>query len=247
VLPQASLPTKPAPTEDILPLVDAAHTVKISRRLTYWTAPHPRWLPNPEWPREVGCVLFDAGDDALVLVDPLIRGDLDRSAWEWLDGAVAAVGKPVAVLLTAPWHERSTRAALERYDARVWAAPPARRRVSDLPQRDTVPKGILVFTPRGVDEGQVAFFLEGEQTLIVADFFLGTDGGLRVAPSPATHDLREFAESLDELERLEIERVLVSHGPPVLRGGNDAISAALGSFRRTNGPSRKPYASRMKP
>jgi glyoxylase-like metal-dependent hydrolase (beta-lactamase superfamily II) len=88
----------------------------------------------------------------------------------------------------------------------------------------------LVFTPRGVSEGQVAFFIEEERTLIVAEFFLGTTTGVQLLPSPATIDMGEFADSMNELRRLPIERVLVAHGPPVLEGGTDAIAAALDSF-----------------
>lgn len=203
---------------------------EVSARLSYWTAPHPKWRPNPEWPEEVGCVLYK-GPGSLVLIDPLIRDDLDRGAWNWLDDAVAGAGTPVVVLLSAPWHERSTRDVVRRYAARVWADPAARERIRDLAQLEAVPPGIAVFAPRGVDEGQVAFLIEAEQTLVVAEFFLGTAAGLRVCPSPATRNLREFVKSLKELERLPIERVLVAHGPPVLNDGKDAISAALQAFR----------------
>ncbi len=69
--------------------------------------------------------------------------------------------------------------------------------------------------------------------LVVADLFLGTGDGLLVtpAPAPATIDLGAFLDSLAELARLPIDGVLVSHGPPVLSRGSEAISAALESFR----------------
>ena len=200
--------------------------IEITERLTYWAEPHPDWKPNPEWPEDVGCVFYD-GPDSVILIDPLIRGDLDAAAWTWLDEAVAASGKSVAVLLTAPWHERSTREVVDRYGARVWAAPAARQRVQGLAQLPEVPAGISVFAPRGVDQGQVAFWIEAEQALVVAEFFLGTAGGLQVAPAPGTPDPQEFIRSLHELKRLPIERVLVGHGPPLLTGGSDAIAGAL--------------------
>ena len=202
--------------------------VPLSERLIYWTEPHPGWEPNPEWPEEVGCVMY-AGPEAVVLIDPLIRDDLDDHAWEWLDAAVAAV-EPVVVLLTAPWHERSTRKVVARYNARVWAPPAAHMRMGDLPLLDHVPQGIDVFAPRGVQEGQVAFWLEKDRSLVVAEFFLGTSSGLQVLPSPNTHDLHEFIDSLYELEQLPVERVLVAHGPPVLSDGVEAISTALRAF-----------------
>jgi glyoxylase-like metal-dependent hydrolase (beta-lactamase superfamily II) len=209
--------------------VKTRHVFQISERLTYWTEPHPNWRPNPEWPQAVGCAIY-AASDALVLFDPLVRDDLSPTAWDWLDGVVAARGLPVAVLLTAPWHERSTREAVERYNAEVWIDPVARERINDLPKLRALPAGIEVFTPRGVSEGQVAFFIEEERALIVAEFFLGTTTGLQLLPSPTTVDIDEFADSINELRRLPIERVLVAHGPPVLKEGTDAIAAALDSF-----------------
>ncbi|MGH2934351.1 MAG: MBL fold metallo-hydrolase, partial [Gaiellaceae bacterium] len=199
--------------------------IRVTERLTYWTEPHPSWQPNPEWPEDVGCVLY-AGPRAVVLIDPLVRGD----GWKWLDEAVAAAGTPVVVLLTAPWHERGTRDVVARYEARVWAAPLARRRIGDLPLLDDLPRGIEVFEPRGVDEGQVAFWIAVERTLVVAEFLLGTNAGLHVRPSPSTSDMHEFVESLRELGELPIERVLVAHGPPILHDGREAVSAALRAF-----------------
>jgi glyoxylase-like metal-dependent hydrolase (beta-lactamase superfamily II) len=206
--------------------VGTRREVRLSDRLTYWTEPHPNWQPNPEWPIDVGSVTY-ATDDALVLIDPLVRDDLSTKAWGWLDAAVERADRNVVVLLTAPWHERSTRAVVTRYAASVWIDPVARERVSDLRQLETVPGEIEVFQPRGVKEGQVAFFIERERALVVAEFFLGTAAGLRVCPSPATHDIGAFTASLDQLRHLSIERVLVAHGPPILEGGSDAIAAAL--------------------
>lgn len=210
--------------------IEREGVIELTDRLTYWTEPHPAWQPNPEWPEEVGCALYMAAD-ATVLIDPLIRHDLCPTAWTWLDHAVSAANAPVAVLLTAPWHERSTRDVVDRYGARVWIHPSARGRVSDLPELGALPSAIDVFEPRGVNEGQVAFFIASERALVVAEFFLGTVAGLQVCPSPGTTDISEFAKSLTELTRLPIDRVLVAHGPPVLKGGEDAISAALQSFR----------------
>jgi glyoxylase-like metal-dependent hydrolase (beta-lactamase superfamily II) len=204
--------------------------IEVTERVAYWTEQHPDWEPNPDWPEEVGCVLYE-GLDSSVLIDPLIRDDLDADAWSWLDAAVAAATTPVVVLLTAPWHERSTRDVVKRYTGTVWADPVAHERMGDLPRRESVPQGIEVFTLRGVDEGQVAFFIQAEQTLVVGDFLLGNADVLRVCASPATRDTRAFLASLCELERLPVERVLVSHGAPVLRGGRDAISTALRSFK----------------
>jgi glyoxylase-like metal-dependent hydrolase (beta-lactamase superfamily II) len=203
--------------------------LEVTPRLVYWTAPHPRWRPNPGWPEDVGCVLY-RGKDELVLVDPLVRDDLDADAWTWLDAEVGRA-ESVVIVLTAPWHLRSAPAAAERYNAPVWAAAAGRARAGDLPWRDELPAEVEAFTPAGRDEGQVAFWLPGEQALVVAEFFAGRDGGLELDVSPAETDVRAFADSLEELRRLPVEHVLVAHGKPVIGGGSKAIAAAVDSFR----------------
>lgn len=173
----------------------AERVTELSDRLTFWLSPHPLWGQNPEWPEEVGCVMY-AAPDATVLIDPLIRSDLDHRAWDWLDRAVGAAGSAVAVLLTAAWHRRSAQEVVQRYDGSLWVDSCARERFADLPQLARLPTEIEIFAPRGVDDGQVAFYVRSERTLVVGDFLLGTDAGLEVCPSPATSDMSEFAGSL---------------------------------------------------
>ena len=129
------------------------------------------------------------------------------------------------MLLTAPWHRRSTGEVIARYNARVWASPVARGRLGELPWLESLPRSANAICR--LRDGQVAFFVEPERALVVAEFFSGAGAGLEVCPSPATEDRHEFIASLRELEEMDIERVLVAHGPPVLEGGNEAISAAL--------------------
>ena len=197
--------------------------IELSERLVYWNAAHPAWRPNPEWPAEVGCVLY-RHREALVLIDPLIDD------WRWLDGEVARADAPVVVLLTAPWHLCSTAAVADRYDTPAWASAAARPRLEAPTWLEELPCGIEALAPGGLDEGQVAFFIEPERALVVAELFLGTAHGLEVRPSPANADRTGFVTSLLELEALPVERVLVGHGPPVLSGGSEAISDALRRF-----------------
>ena len=203
--------------------------IQLSEALTFWTAPHPAWKPNPAWPEDVGFATWLA-PDSFVLIDPLVRDDLDAAAWQPFDRAVFVSGRPVAVLLTAPWHARSARAVAARYGAGVWIHPQGRGRVAELPELTALPAGIETFVPGGMDEGQVAFHIVPERSLFVAEFFLGVNGGLRVVQSPATEGTAAFAASLDQLRQMAIDRVLVAHGPPVLVGGDEAIATALDAF-----------------
>jgi len=184
-----------------------------------WTARHPAWEPDPEpespgdWPPDVGCVAY-AAPGALVLVDPLV------AEWDELDALVERHGRPVAVLTTMRFHGRSRAEAAERYGAALAS------------HRDEPPAGVRRVPIEGADETMV--WLEEPRVLIPGDRLLGDGrGGLRMCPQswlgylpdkPAVADLRA---ALRPLLDLPVERVLVSHGEPVLRDGREAIRAAL--------------------
>jgi hypothetical protein len=190
---------------------------QIAPGLRYWTAPHPEWRGATDWPEHVGSVYYEASD-AIALIDPLLPEGEEDELWTMVDAAIEGSGLPVAVLLTAPWHKRSARVIAERYRATIW--------VHESP--DFLPADVEVFVPAGSSEGQVAFFLRRHQALVVAEFFMGTNGGLRVCPSPALTDKDAFFESLRTLLDLPIDYVLVSHGEPVLHDGRRRIAEALG-------------------
>jgi glyoxylase-like metal-dependent hydrolase (beta-lactamase superfamily II) len=143
------------------------------------------------------------------------------------------------VLVTVYWHGRTTK---EVDAARVWAstrsAQPLRNRgirVTDAFRAgDDLPGGIKALqTPRAAE---VVYWLPEQRALAVGDVLLGagakpraTDDPLRLCPErwlgKATHaDLRA---SLRPLLDLPVERVLVSHGKPVLRDARTALEALL--------------------
>jgi glyoxylase-like metal-dependent hydrolase (beta-lactamase superfamily II) len=133
-----------------------------------------------------------------------------------------------AVLLTAPWHQRSAAAVAERYEVVVWAHETARPRLSFATRSGPLPEGVELFVPGGTaGEGRVAFYLRPPRALVVAELFLGVDGRLEVLPSPAERDPQAFRESLRALLDLPIDHVLVAHGEPALHDGQERISGAL--------------------
>ena len=80
------------------------------------------------------------------------------------------------------------------------------------------------------------FWLPGAAALIAGDRLLGEydgrqTGGLRLCPESwldgATH--KALRKSLQPLLGLRIERILVSHGDPVLSGAKDALAALIGA------------------
>ena len=199
---------------------------QISPGLWLWSAPHPEWRGATDWPEDVNCVYYEAAD-ATVLIDPLVPTGEENEFWQALDRDVERTGRPVAVLLTAPWHERSAAEVSNRYGATVWAHEDGRDRLSVTARSGDLPAGVEVFVPAGMSEGQVAFFIRPHGTLVVAEFFMGIDGGLSIRPSPSLSDRKAFDESLRRLLDLPIVHVVVSHGEPVLRDGRAKIEEAL--------------------
>ena len=197
---------------------------EIAPGLARWTAPHPEWDPHAppgsssDWEQMVGCVLYEL-PDTVVLIDPLLPSDEREQFLRWLDRRIA--GRPVSILTTIRWHRRDRAELAPRYASqttRAWNALPA---------------GVQQHPLRGA--GEIVFWLPPVATLVPGDSLLGAPGGLRVCPESWLEEERVdragLAELLSPLLELPIERVLVSHGEPVLRDGRAALARALAEVR----------------
>lgn len=203
---------------------------EVASGLWVWSAYHDSWKEN------VGSVYCETGD-GVALVDPLVPVDDAERFWHALDRDVARAGGRVHVLLTVFWHARSAAEVAERYETRTWVpatsrAPVARRGVAVTdPFRpgDDLPGGIEAFPTARRNE--VVYWIPRHRALVPGDVLLGADaGGVRMCPRswlPATTSLDDLARSLRPLLDLPLERILVSHGEPVLRGGREALAVAL--------------------
>lgn len=187
-----------------------------------------------EWGHEVGCVYLEA-PDAIVLIDPLVPEDAveEERFWRALDRDVARCGVPVHVLVTVFWHARSTARMVERYDAQVHAVSGARALVerragvvhATFRPGDPLPGGVVPHATARANE--VVYWLPTHRAIVPGDAILGADdGGLRLCPVswlPHGHDHAGLRAALAPLRELPVERVLVSHGAPVLEGGHEAL------------------------
>jgi glyoxylase-like metal-dependent hydrolase (beta-lactamase superfamily II) len=192
---------------------------QVAPGLWRWTARHPEWTPDEDWPEDVGCVYYE-GADAVVLIDPLVPSDEAERFWAALDRDVERAGRPVVVLRTVHWHHRSIDEVILRYPgARAWTAD----------ADDALPAGIEAYRVERADE--TLFWIVEHRALVSGDVLLGSeDGGVGVCPdSWLAQEFRgpEFRASLRFLLDLPIELVLVSHGRPVLEQGREALTAAL--------------------
>jgi hypothetical protein len=184
---------------------------RIADGLWRWTAPHPEWKPDDDWEQDVGCVYVETRE-AVVLIDPLLPSGDDRDVfWAALDRDVDRLARPVVVLLTCPWHERSAAEVTARYGA----------------GRD-VPEGVEPFAVPSVEE--TLYLLPDHLALVAGDLLIGEGGTVRLMPESwiegrTTPD--ELRATLRPLLDRGLERVLVSHGRPVLEDGGAALAAAI--------------------
>ena len=99
---------------------------------------------------------------------------------------------------------------------------------------NAVPKGVEPHPLRGA--GETLFWLPAAAALVAGDRLLGGPGGsLRVCPESWLRGVRVdragVAELLRPLLELAIERVVVSHGEPVLHDGRAALARAIEQAR----------------
>jgi hypothetical protein len=194
---------------------------EIAPGLLRWTAPHPDWNSRAEpgsaddWEQYVGSDLYEL-PDAVALFDPLLPSDEREQFLGWLDRRIA--GRPVSILTTIRWHRRDRDQLAERYrstTSRAWNA---------------VPAGVVPRPLRGA--GETMFWLPDVATLISGDRLIGDHaGGLWVCPeswlASTQVDRAGAAALMRPLLELPIEKVLVSHGDPVLHDGRAALARAV--------------------
>ena len=201
---------------------------RITPHLWRWTGYHE------EWKEYVGCVYYETMD-GIVLVDPLVPPEESGRFLDTLDREVA--GRPVHVLVTIFWHTRSAAELVERYGARVWAPTTSRAAVARragvvtdaFRPGDALPAEVEAF--RTARSTEVVYWIPAQAALVPGDVLLGdASGGVRMCPEswlPGETTHADLEKSLAPLLDLPIERILASHGEPVLENGRAALAAAL--------------------
>jgi glyoxylase-like metal-dependent hydrolase (beta-lactamase superfamily II) len=222
----------------------------IAPGLWWWASPHPEWTEDDGgpggWDAEVASIYVE-GDDGVVLIDPLVPvdpGDRERF-WRALDRDLLRLSEaPLAVLVSSPWHRRSAAAVAERYRGRTGTAirvhEEAAAFVAELDARpfregDALPCGVRPHRIDGTEPTECAFWIPDHRALVFADAVIGTGhGALQLCPSAwlaAGEEGRErhvsqLRPSIRRLVDLGAERVLPSHGAPVLARGAEALAVA---------------------
>jgi hypothetical protein len=162
----------------------------------------------------VGSHLYEA-PDTVVLFDPLLPSEDRESFLERLDTLIA--GRAVSILTTIRWHRRDREDLAARYRANSSSA------------WNAVPHGVEQRPLRGA--GETVYWLPAVASLLFGDRLLGDADGVRLCPESWLRrervDRAGLAHLMRPLIELPVERLLVSHGEPVLHDGRAALARAI--------------------
>ncbi len=174
-----------------------------------WTLPHPEWGTTTQ---RVSSYAIHTGGDT-VLIDPLFEDEQE------LDSLIQG---DVTVAITIPYHVRSAAEAARRWDARIVGHPDLARRGVKV---DESAPGVTLHPIPGHKERVV----QVADALAFGDRVIGAEGGLRIWDQRHIGDAYRARLNgwLERLLELDFERVLTTHGEPVLRDGRAALGAAL--------------------
>ncbi|HEX5894902.1 MAG TPA: hypothetical protein VFY47_01155 [Thermoleophilaceae bacterium] len=210
---------------------------ELTEGLWRWTARHPEWHPG-EFGAEVASFAAQAGDDTL-LIDPLLPPEPDE-VLRTIDGAL---GDRLAILITIPYHVRSAEQLWRRYrgeaETTIHGHPAAAKRLDDRSAFREIEPGALL--PGGVTAHAIGkprryetpLHLPSHDALVFGDAVAEVDGRLVVWTSKKVDAKVErfhrerFNPTLEPLLELDFDRVLVTHGEPLLSGGKRALRRAL--------------------
>jgi hypothetical protein len=209
----------------------------LAPNLWRWTARHPEWHPG-EFGSEVASFALRAGDEA-VLIDPLLPPEPQPV----LDLIAEIAHERLSILVTIPYHVRSSEEIWRRFgrqaDTTIWGHPACARRLEDTSGfRDLEPGAEL---PGGISAHRIGkprrhetpLHIPSHRALAFGDAVAAVDGRLVVWATARVDERVErfhrerFNPTLEPLLELDFDRVLVTHGEPVMKEGRGALRKAL--------------------
>jgi len=215
----------------------SAEPKKLAQGLWRWTERHPEWHPG-EFGKEVACFAVDAGDDTL-LIDPLLPDD-SGPVFGLVDDIL---GDRLVLLVTVPYHVRSAEEIWRRYrgqaETTIHGQAAAAKRLSDtsgfreIDPDAELPGGVTAHRIGKPRRQEMPLHLPSHRALVFGDAVVEVDGSLRVwadrkIDQKVERFYRErFNPTLQPLLELDFQRVLVTHGQPVMKNGQDELRATL--------------------
>jgi glyoxylase-like metal-dependent hydrolase (beta-lactamase superfamily II) len=195
-----------------------------------WTARHPEWHPG-EFGAEVACFALSA-DGLTLLIDPLLPGGTDDA--ETIAALDEIAGDDVAILISVPYHTRSAEPLAERYGATIYGHAAVLKRLSSSERfwavdesSDGLPGGVR-FQPIGKPRRhEMPIWVPAHSALVFGDTVIEHGGKLHVWDNRPDFVREKLNPTLKPLLDLGAERVLVTHGEPILSDGSAELGRAL--------------------
>lgn len=209
---------------------------RIEEGLWHWERRHPEWHPG-EFGAVVGSYAVRAGGVTL-LIDPLVDDETDPVLAD-LDDMVLG---PVRILVSIPYHVRSAELLWRRYrgdDALIMGHSLAAKRLDDrtgfrsLAGGDDIEGVARTYRIGKPVRAEIPIEIPALRALVFGDAIVEFKGRLHLWDDPIDSENRRrwyeerFLPTMRALESLDVERVLVTHGRPVLSGGATALKEAL--------------------
>jgi hypothetical protein len=210
-----------------------------------WSAPHPEWRPHVE--EVMSYALVDG--EALALVDPLLPAADDARRAPLLADFDRLVGaaRRLELLITIPYHTRSAESLYERYSRAlptlIWGHAGVKKRLTRLAPLEAIPQSasgeaaeiadgaVLAYTIGKPRRSEHPLYFPRLRAVAFGDAVVGTAEGPRFwnqSSSTGAAWYRDvFAPTLRPLAEQDIEYVLVTHGPAVLKDGRRALAECL--------------------
>lgn len=204
-----------------------------------WTARHPEWHPRTPFGAEVASYALRGALETLV-VDPLAP---DGDVAALIDALRLALTDRVRIMVTIPYHVRSSEPLAKRlrgeHKVTIEGHPAVAKRLRDtnafrpIHGDEELNGGILPIRIGNPRRYETPLWLPEHHTLVFGDAVVESGGALRVwIQQPLTAErLRWYATrlrpSFAPLLDLAADRILVTHGQPVLSRGREALRAAI--------------------
>jgi glyoxylase-like metal-dependent hydrolase (beta-lactamase superfamily II) len=202
--------------------------------LWHWKAPHPQWRPSEPWDQAVSSYAIDDGR-RLLLFDPIaVPTEIEE----------LAADREMAIVLTAPWHEREARSLVERLDVPVFTPLPdtaehlmetfgltAEQAGDGSPDvmwllkegigeahvyaaGDRLDAGVEVFP--GEKPNDMVLWIESHGAIVAGDTLVDFGRGLEINPRWLGPDMTatRVVAGLRPLLEVPVEHVLATHGGP---------------------------------
>jgi hypothetical protein len=207
---------------------------KLTEGLWRWTARHAEWHPG-EFGAEVASFAAKADDGTLLLIDPLLPPEPD-AVLEVLD---AEAGDRVAILISVPYHVRSSEELRERYRASIHGHRAAAKRLGstsgfhEIEAGARLPGGVTAHAIGKPRRHEMPLHVPSHQALVFGDSVVEHEGALKVwADRKVDAKVKrfyadKFNPTLEPLLDLGFDAALVTHGEPVMGGAKRKLREAL--------------------